>query len=254
MSRMSLTVLGCSGSMPGPTSPASSYLVEADGARLVLDLGNGALGSLQRHAQLGDVDGVLISHLHPDHCNDLCGYYVALHYGPYSTRGRVPVWGPDGTAERMADAYGLPHDPGMTEVFDFRPYPPDASESFEVGPFRVHAARVRHPVPAYGVRVEFGGRSITYTGDTGPCDPLAELADGTDLLLCEAGHGNDATGDPGVHHTGKQAGELAAVASVGRLVVTHVPPWCDLDDTVQAARSSVNGPVDVAAVDRTWEV
>ena len=41
---MRLTVVGCSGSIPGPHSPASCYLLEADGFRLVVDLGNGALG------------------------------------------------------------------------------------------------------------------------------------------------------------------------------------------------------------------
>lgn len=251
---MRLTVLGCSGSMPGPNSPASSYLVTAGDARLVLDLGNGALGSLQRHTKLGDVDGVLLSHLHPDHCNDLCGYYVALHYGPFTAPGRIPVWGPDGTDVRMADAYGLPQDPGMTEVFDFRRYPSDPADAVEIGPFRVRAIRVRHPVPAYAVRVEHDGRSITYTGDTGPCDALATIADGTDLLLCEAGHGTDHTGDPGVHLTAQQAGELAATVSARKLVVTHVPPWCDLDRAVHAARSSAQIPVDAAVVDRTWEV
>ena len=44
--RVKLTVLGCSGSVPGPDSPASGYLLEADGYRLVLDLGHGAFGAL----------------------------------------------------------------------------------------------------------------------------------------------------------------------------------------------------------------
>ena len=45
---MRLTVIGCSGSYPGPDSPASSYLVEAEDDdrtwRILLDLGSGALG------------------------------------------------------------------------------------------------------------------------------------------------------------------------------------------------------------------
>ena len=41
---MWITVIGCSGSFPGPDSPASCYLVESGGFRLLLDLGNGALG------------------------------------------------------------------------------------------------------------------------------------------------------------------------------------------------------------------
>ncbi|MDT4924242.1 MAG: hypothetical protein QOG01_1955, partial [Pseudonocardiales bacterium] len=68
---MKVTVLGCSGSVPGPDSAASGYLIEAEGYRLLLDLGHGAFGALQRYVQPTDVDAIVISHLHPDHCIDL---------------------------------------------------------------------------------------------------------------------------------------------------------------------------------------
>ena len=86
---MKLTVVGCSGSFPGPDSPASSYLLEEEGYRAVLDLGNGALGALQRYASLDAVDAVLVSHLHVDHVIDLCSYYVARRYRP-ATNGDQP--------------------------------------------------------------------------------------------------------------------------------------------------------------------
>src|SRR5487761_81872 len=97
-----LTVIGCSGSFPGPDSPASCYLVEADGFRLLLDLGNGALGALQRHAPLDGIDAVCLSHLHADHCLDLCSFWVARTYHPEGPRPRIPVYAPAGTAARMA--------------------------------------------------------------------------------------------------------------------------------------------------------
>jgi ribonuclease BN (tRNA processing enzyme) len=104
---MRLTVVGCSGSFPGPASAASCYLVEATGAddrtwRILLDLGSGALGPLQRYTSLYDVDAVLLSHLHPDHCLDLTGLYVALKYRPAGPAPAVPVHGPTGTAQRLA--------------------------------------------------------------------------------------------------------------------------------------------------------
>src|SRR5262249_56407453 len=73
---MKLTVLGCAGSFPGPDSPCSSYLVEAEGYRLLLDFGTGSLSSLQRHATLTSVDAILLTHLHADHVLDACGYVV----------------------------------------------------------------------------------------------------------------------------------------------------------------------------------
>ncbi len=53
---MQLTVLGCVGTFPGPDSPCSGYLIEHDGYRLVVDLGAGALGTLQKHCDVLDVD------------------------------------------------------------------------------------------------------------------------------------------------------------------------------------------------------
>ena len=81
---MRLTVLGCSGSGPGPISPASGYLVEAGDARLVLDLGNGTFGALQRHSDPWQLDAVLFSHLHPDHCADFTALVVYRRYHPHA--------------------------------------------------------------------------------------------------------------------------------------------------------------------------
>ena len=75
---MRITVLGCSGSVVGPDSPASGYLLTAPGTDpMVIDFGGGVLGALQRHADPGEVD-VLLSHLHADHCLDLPGLFVWL--------------------------------------------------------------------------------------------------------------------------------------------------------------------------------
>src|SRR5437868_9100151 len=99
---MLLTVVGCSGSFPGPESAASCYLLEAEGFRLVIDLGNGALGVLQRHAELSGIDAICVSHLHADHCVDLAAYWVARQYNPGGALPPIPVYGPRGTAQRVA--------------------------------------------------------------------------------------------------------------------------------------------------------
>lgn len=250
---MKLTVLGCSGSVPGPESPASSYLLEADGRRILLDLGNGALGALLRYASMDDLDAVLLSHLHPDHCLDLCGLYVARRYGPgaQAERSRLAVWGPAGAAERMALAYGLPPEPGMTEEFDFHAYPDDV---IEVGPFRVQTATVKHPVPAYAIRVEVHGRALAYSGDTGPTRALVDLASGADVFLCEAAFGAGEEHTPDMHLTGQEAGEHAKGAGVGRLVVTHVPPWGNPAAAVAGASEEFGGPVTAARSGQVLDV
>ena len=93
---MKLTVVGCSGSFPSADSACSSYLIEAEGYRLLLDLGNGALGELQKYCGLYDIDAIALSHLHPDHCVDLMALEVHMVWGPGAGSPPIPVIGPPG--------------------------------------------------------------------------------------------------------------------------------------------------------------
>lgn len=258
---MRLTVVGCSGSYPGPESAASCYLLEEelDGRtwRILLDLGNGALGQLHRYADPLDVDAVFLSHLHADHCLDLCGYYVMRKYHPTGPQPQIPVWGPAGTAERMARAYDLPLDPGMTEEFAFLEYGSrDHAEGdvVELGPFRVEVRQVVHPVAAYALKVAAGGRTLVYSGDTGPCPQLDEVAAGAHLLLAEASFRSVDDNPPDLHMTGTDCGRTASRAGVERLVLTHVPPWHDPADAESEARAEWSGPVDLARAGATYDV
>jgi ribonuclease BN (tRNA processing enzyme) len=238
-----LTVIGCAGSLPGPDSPASCYLIEHDGFRLVLDLGNGALGVLQRYLDLTEIDAIMLSHLHADHCLDLCGLYVAQRYHPRGPRERIPVWGPRGTAGRMARAYDLADDPGMGGQFDFR----DLVEGdHAIGPFVVTAARVSHPVEAYGLRVVAGGHAVAYSGDTAACAGLIDLARSADVALFEASCLDDHRA-PGVHLTAREAAEHAQAARARILVLTHLVPWNDPQRTLAEARPAFDGDLLLAS-------
>jgi ribonuclease BN (tRNA processing enzyme) len=251
---MRLTVIGCSGSFPGPDSPASCYLLEQEHEgrtwRVLMDLGSGAFGALQRYVDALDIDAVLLSHLHADHCLDLCGFYVMRKYHPDGPQPRLRVHGPRDTAGRMARAYDLPEDPGMTQEFDFRGY----DGVVEVGPFRVEAVPVVHPVEAYGLRVTCAGRTLAYTGDTGLCDALGRLAEGADLLLAEASFRDGDQNPPDIHLTGADGGRVAARARVGRLVLTHVPPWFDKQALLAEARSMWDGPADLATPGAVYDL
>jgi ribonuclease BN (tRNA processing enzyme) len=240
---MDLTVVGSSGSFPSADSPCSSYLVQADGYRLVIDLGNGALGALQRYCGLYEVDAVMLSHLHADHCVDMCAYYVARNYRVEGCPDPLPVYGPHGTAERLARAYDMDEHPGMKQVFDFITLD---NGTFQLGPFSITAARVAHPVEAFAFRVEHGDSSLVYSGDTGPCEQLVDLARGADLLLSEAAFTDGKEEIPDLHLNGRQAGEHAALAGVGRLVLTHIPPWTDPERNRADAAKAYGGSVGLA--------
>jgi ribonuclease BN (tRNA processing enzyme) len=248
---MKVTVLGCSGSVPGPDSPASGYLVEADGYRLVLDLGHGAFGALQNYVQPNEVDSIFVSHLHADHCIDLTSYYVLRKYHPQGAHPPIPVYGPDGTPGRLARAYDLPKSPGMTEEFRFHRYP---AGSFTIGPFTVTSAEVAHPVPAYAMRIDADGRTLTYSGDTGECAALVTAARAADLFLCEASFLDGRDNPPGLHLTGGEAGRMATEAAARRLVLTHVPPWHDAQVMLREAEKTYDGPLELASPGKTYEI
>ncbi len=254
---MRLTIVGCSGSYPGPESPASCYLLEADVGdgeekrtwRILLDLGNGALGQLHRYVDPLSIDAVLISHHHADHCLDMCGYYVMRKYHPSGPQPRIPVWGPAGTGDRVARAYELPLDPGMHEEFDFHTY----AGPFTIGPFTILPIPVEHPIEAYGLRISAGGSTLGYSGDTAPCEGLDKIAANVRLLLCEASFREIDENPPGIHLTGVDAGSAAARARASRLVLTHVPPWFDRESMAAEARTAYSGPVELASAGAVYE-
>lgn len=249
---MRLTVIGCAGSYPNATSPASCYLVEHDGHRLLLDLGNGALGALQRHVALdwpGAIDAVILSHGHVDHCVDAASLYVQRHYAPTPAVERLPIWGPSDMRDRLASVYGMDDAAALDEQFQFHLL----GGTTVIGPFTVTSSPAVHPVEAYSIRIEAAGRTLVYSGDTAPHEGLVKLSRGADLALFEAsfvgtGHA------PGVHMSGAEAGELAQRAGVASLLLTHLVAWNDDSAVLAEAREAFEGPVVLAAPDMVVDV
>jgi len=244
---MRLTVIGCSGGFATAESAASGYLVEHDGARLMLDLGNGTLGALQRYLDLTADDalsGLVLSHCHIDHCADVGTLFVHRHYRrPRRPASRLPILGPAEARMRLAQIYGMPDPHPLDEEFTFEAL---GGEPVRIGPFTVESVPAAHPVEAYCVRVSAGGRSITYSGDTGPEAALAGLAQGTDIALFEASlTATDAR--PNLHLTAAQAGRIAREAGARSLVLTHHVLWNDRAEFLAEARREYSGPITQAA-------
>ncbi len=249
---MRLTVLGCAGSFPGPDSACSAYLVEADRFGLMLDFGTGSLSALQRYASLTSIDAILLSHLHSDHVLDACGYVVVRRYAPDGPYPPLPVFGPPGTAQRLADGYGDVGEAPLDDVYVFHEL---SSGTRTIGPFTVTVERVNHPVETYAVRLEHNHRVLTYSADTAPCPALERLARGADLFLCEASYLDGEPNPPDLHLTGRDAGEIAAKADVSRLVLTHlVTAWGSEARAFDAASSVFAGPVEIARPGARYDV
>ncbi|MGL4173586.1 MAG: MBL fold metallo-hydrolase [Actinomycetota bacterium] len=264
---MKVIVVGCSGSVPGPESPGSCYLVTAhhEGRewRVLLDLGSGALGPLQRYVDPRQLDAVLLSHLHPDHYLDLCGLYVMRRYAPQgwgesAPIRRLPVWGPSGTAVRLARAYDLPDDTGMSQEFDVHTWRDGIAT--RIGPFDITPYRVAHPGDSYGLRVEVRGadgatHALAYTGDTDTCAELIPLCHSASLVLADAAFVDGRDYATGMHLSASRAAQAVVDAGgVRRLVLTHLPPWNNPEAALAQARSVWAGALDVARPGAVFQI
>ena len=230
-SALTVPVVGCSGSFPGPHSAAWCYLIESvhEGrtTRVVIDLGNGALGALQQYVDPNDLDAIFITHLHPDHFIDLCGLYVLRRYHPTDApTGRLPLYGPKRLFQHLQLAYY--GKPVADDSEHFAIGRASDREAVEVGSLRVNPVRVKHPIEAYGYRIEGPGGTVAFTGDTDTCDALTPLLADADLALVDSAFVEGRDEVRGIHLTARRAAQAAIDAGgVRRLVLTHLPPWTD---------------------------
>lgn len=238
---MRIIVLGGCGAWPAAGQACSGYVLEHDGFRLVVDPGYATLPRLLEHMTADDVDAVLVSHSHPDHCADLHPLLRAraLQDDPPPA---LPVYAMPGAADRVLALDGPDALRGAAVVHEF-----EAGDTFEVGPLRVDSWLLPHFVPNAGLRLTAGQQVIAYTGDCGPSLDLVELADAADLFLAEATYVDEVPGHSAAYlSSARQAAECAVRADAGRVLLTHLWPGTDPDLAAETARRVYAGDVGVA--------
>lgn len=253
---MRLTVLGCSGSVNGPGAACSGYLLQADGHQPVLiDCGHGVFGELLQHADPNHV-AVLLSHLHADHCMDLPAMLVWRRWAPDCATERSILYGPTGTALRIGA--GSSEYPGqvddISDTYDIREWVD--REAVDLNGLHIEPFKVDHPPSTYGLRITGpDGEVFAYSGDTGVCDEVVDLARDADLFLCEASWTHAPEDRPvGLHLSGTEAGRVAARASARSLALTHIVPWADADAIMDEASVEYLGPLQLVHQGQVIEV
>ncbi|MDQ3983411.1 MAG: MBL fold metallo-hydrolase [Actinomycetota bacterium] len=232
---MKVTILGSAGMYATPSRAASGYLVELGGTRIWLDAGAGTWRNLLAHVDYTEIDGVVLTHRHPDHVTDVFQAFHARQYGASEPLEPVPLWAPGETLERVL---GFARE--LDTSFDLREI--KAGDALEVGGARISLHEMAHSVETVGVRIE-SGETFAYSADTGPGGDLDALAAGADVFLCEATFQNSDPPWEG-HLSAAQAGSIAARAGVGRLVITHLRPGRD-DELSLAEAEAASGDVPV---------
>lgn len=239
---MRLTIVGSAPAYTSRSGHASScYFVEHDSTGIALDFGQGSFSELWRYCSPAELDAVFISHLHADHCADLI---PLRHWVRYENGGRGPaLFGPAELGSRF-DAFqateGFLSDLGGEALEE---------QAFMVGGLAVEARRVTHIPDSFAFRVTVAGMNrpgLVYSGDCSVADDLLPLVQPGDLLLCEAALGAGPP-DGGPHLTAEQAAGIAARGRAGSLLLTHVLDSRDSTESLAAARSTFDGPAELAA-------
>lgn len=240
---MELTVLGASGSYPSAHSACSGYLLQDEGYWIWMDAGNGTLKELQRHVALQDVNAIVLSHVHPDHCADLYPFFFGILFAELPQP--IPVLTPPGVRETLESLIGAGSIESFRRLLDWQEATP--GDRVDLGPFRIEIHEAAHSAVNNTMRIGANGKTLCYSGDTGPTPHLARAAADADVFLCESSWTNEQKGimDP-IHLTAREAGEAAAAAGAGQLVLTHIWPENDLGIIGEQASAVWSGPLSFA--------
>jgi len=240
-----LTILGCCGSYAAPGGACSGYLVRGGGVNLWIDAGPGTLANLQHHIELDEIDGIVLTHAHPDHWVDFLPFHNVVRY--IKRRSGLPIWSPGRVRELAETVNG-----DLTHAVDWTVI--DATSHVELGDLRLSFSRTDHGPETLAVRVdEAGGASLAYSADTGSDWSLTDLGPGIDAALMEATFPLEEEGEF-QHLSGRQAGSLATDAGAGRLFLTHLQPGIDPRRQEADARTTYEGPVEAVTTNTTYEI
>lgn len=237
---MRLTILGGCGGWPGPGGACSGYLLEHDGFNLLIDPGYAVVPRLLQLMPASQVDAVLVSHGHPDHCADLNPLLRVRRFMDPQPPA-LPLYAlPDALDAVLA----LDRQSMLGEAYELRTFA--AGEGLRIGPFDIATRLLPHPRPNTGFRISTDV-TLVYTGDAGPSADTIGLAQDADLLLAEASYADEVPTDlRDSLCSADTAGRQAMESGVRSLVLTHLIPGQDEGLATRAARARFAGPVQVA--------
>ncbi|KXH84153.1 MBL fold metallo-hydrolase [Sporosarcina sp. HYO08] len=242
---MKIVPIGIWGGYPKANSATSSFLLEHEGFHCLIDCGSGVLSSLQNYLPLEKLDAVVISHYHADHIADigslqysrLINYYLGKPLKP------LPIYGHQEDPENFGKLSYKEQTIGI---------PISKEETIQIGPFDVSFCETKHPVYCLAMKFQTTDHSIVLTADTEWQEELVEFARDADILISEANLYEEHVGKAPGHMGGSEAGNLAHLANVKQLILTHLPLHGNIEEILQAAKVHYDGSAELAEVGKEY--
>lgn len=246
-SRFDVTVLGRGGGCCRAGEACSGYLVRADGVSLLLDCGSGVAGRLQEFVSLDELDGVVVSHWHPDHCGDA----GVLYHGRLiqnlvgESRGPLAFYAP----LQSPDLKRLECPPHARAVGI------DEVAELHFGPLTCTFMRTEHPVPCFAIKlVHDDGRTLVYTADGALTPRLVEFCAGADMVLAECSLYGETSGDGPGHMNACGCAELGCRADPDTMLLTHLPMYGERRELLDYVQGRWPGKVHLAEEGATYSL
>ncbi|MBN2468175.1 MAG: MBL fold metallo-hydrolase [Deltaproteobacteria bacterium] len=240
--QLSVTILGAGTGVPLKDRQAPGLAVQAGPTHLILDSGSGAAYQLAKAGiDYHRFDHLLYTHYaHPDHINDLPELIFANEYFDPRRKRELAIFGPRGMQnffEKLVALY-----PILGRVT----YPIKIHElqrsTLLINDVVIKSSPLNHQGnECVGYRIEYGGKSLIYSGDTDYCKAMIDLAQGGDLLIAECSFPNQYK--VAGHLIPTDVGMIARQARVKKVVLTHLYPLCDQFDVVAQVREKFHGEV-----------
>lgn len=282
--RFRVTLLGTGTPIPSPDRFGPATLIEAGDQKILIDAGRGAAIRLyQLNIPLGRIDALLLTHYHSDHTSGIPDIWLTgwlqSHFGTRTKAFRVI--GPPGAQvlmDNLQRAYAMDI---KIRIADEKLSPEGVAVTveefgrdgiiYEKGGVRVIAFEVDHGdviKPAYGYRVEYGGRSVVISGDTRIHPNVIKYGAGADLLIHEVAVARpELMTEPfvqriiGHHTTPREAGRIFAETKPKLAVFTHLVllasehvPVVTVDELVAETRKTYEGPLQIGEDLMSFEI
>ena len=241
---MELIILGSGTSIPLNDRASPSLTVIIDGNPILFDMGPGSLRQLTKAGlDYEKIEQIFITHFHPDHTADLIHFLFASRT-PSVLKRRKPfvVTGPRGLKELVISLQETYHNwlTLPSDIMKIEEIETGGTSQKDCGGFIITTGPTNHTPHSLAYHVETpDGKTIVYSGDTGFCDEIVDLARGADLLVLESSFpdGHEVEG----HLTPSQAGLIAGMADVKQLLLTHFYPECLVTDIEAQCRKTYQG-------------